>query len=145
MEAESNTHPRIHLASLGCAKNLVDSEKLLGRLATAGALVGAEADEADIVIVNTCGFIASAKEESIQTALDYSELRAEGSVKKLIVMGCMAERYADEVKSDLPDVDVFFGLHSHREILEACGLPLPEESDDARLLLIIDAATARFR
>ena len=135
MGAESNARPRIHLASLGCAKNLVDSEKLLGRLATAGALVGAEADEADIVIVNTCGFIASAKEESIQTTLDYSELRKTGRIKKLIVMGCMAELYADEMQADLPDVDVFFGLHSHREILKACGLLPIAESDDARLLL----------
>ena len=135
MGNESKSGPRIHLASLGCAKNLVDSEKLLGRLATAGALVGAEAEEADIVIVNTCGFIAPAREESIQTILDYSGLRKTGSIKKLIVMGCMAERYADELESDLPDVDIFFGLHSHREILEACELPPTAESDDARLLL----------
>jgi len=135
MGTESKPSPRIHLASLGCAKNLVDSEKLLGRLATAGAVVGAEADEADIVIVNTCGFIAPAKEESIQTILGYGDLRKTGSVKKLIVMGCMAELYADELKSDLPDVDAVFGLHSHREILEACGLLPTAESDDARLLL----------
>lgn len=135
MGTESKPNPRIHLASLGCAKNLVDSEKLLGRLATAGAVVGAKAEEADIVIVNTCGFIAPAKEESMQTILGYSDLRQKGSVKKLIVMGCMAELYADELASQLPDVDVFFGLHSHREILEACGLLPSEDSDDARLLL----------
>jgi len=113
----------------------VDSEKLLGRLATAGAIVGAPAEEADIVIVNTCGFIGPAREESIRTILDYSDLRTSGSIKKLIVMGCMAERYADALKSDLPDVDVFFGLHAHRDILEACGLLPNAESDDARLLL----------
>jgi len=135
MGSESKLGPRIHLASLGCAKNLVDSEKLLGRLATAGAMVGAPAEDADIVIVNTCGFIAPAKEESIQTILEYSSLRKTGNVKKLIVMGCMAERYADDLKSDLPDVDVFFGLHSHLDILKACGLLPAAESDDARLLL----------
>lgn len=135
MGNESNIGPRIHLASLGCAKNLVDSEKLLGRLATAGAVVGAPAEQADIVIVNTCGFIGPAKDESIQTVLDYSGLRKTGSIKKLIVMGCMAERYVDALESDLPDVDVFFGLHSHREILKACGLLPTAESDDARLLL----------
>ena len=135
MGSESKLGPKIHLASLGCAKNLVDSEKLLGRLATAGAMVGAPAEDADIVIVNTCGFIAPAKEESIQTVLEYSGLRKTGNIKKLIVMGCMAERYADDLKLDLPDVDVFFGLHSHLDILKACGLLPAAESDDARLLL----------
>lgn len=135
MGRESTSAPKIHLTSLGCAKNLVDSEELLGRLATAGALVGAPPEEADIIIVNTCGFIAPATEESIQTILEYSGFRKTGSVKKLIVMGCLAERYADALKSDLPDVDMFFGLHSHRDILKACGLPSPGESDDARMLL----------
>jgi len=135
MGRESISGPKIHLASLGCAKNLVDSEELLGRLATAGALVGAPPEEADIIIVNTCGFIAPAKEESIQTVLEYSAFRKTGHAKKLIVMGCLAERSADALKSELPDVDVFFGLHSHRDILEACDLPSSAESDDARMLL----------
>ncbi|TFH08751.1 MAG: 30S ribosomal protein S12 methylthiotransferase RimO, partial [Candidatus Atribacteria bacterium] len=135
MEPESTSAPRIHLASLGCAKNLVDSEKLLGRLATAGALVGAPAEEADIIIVNTCGFIGPARDESIQTVLEYSDARITGNAKKLIVMGCLPERYAQALKSDLPDVDLFFGLHSHQEILEACGLRVSEGKDDARLLL----------
>ncbi len=135
MTNESAVGPKIHLASLGCAKNLVDSEKLLGRLATAGAIVGAAAEEADIVIVNTCGFIAPAKAESIRTVLDYSDLRSSGRIKKLIVMGCMAQRYAESLEEQLPDVDVFFGLGSHRDILIACGLIPDAESDDARLLL----------
>jgi ribosomal protein S12 methylthiotransferase len=135
MGSASVSAPRIHLASLGCAKNLVDSEKLLGRLATAGALVGAPPEEADIVIVNTCGFIGPATKESIQTVLEYSGLRKAGDIKKLIVMGCLSERYADALKSDLPDVDMFFGLHSHVDILKACGLLASAESDDARLLL----------
>jgi len=135
MGNESTPSPRIHLASLGCAKNLVDSEKLLGRLATAGALVGASPEEADIIVVNTCGFIGSAKDESIQTALEYSDYRKTGDAKKLIVMGCLAERYSDALKSDLPDVDVFFGLHSHADILKACGLSPLEGTDDARMLL----------
>ncbi len=127
--------PKIHLASLGCAKNLVDSEKLLGRLATAGAVVGAPPEEADVIIVNTCGFIAPAKEESIRTVLEYGGLKRSGKNKKLIVMGCLPERHADALKADLPDVDVFFGLHSHADILDACGLSPMEETDDARLLL----------
>ena len=135
MGTKSTSEAKIHLASLGCAKNLVDSERLLGRLATAGALVGAAPEDADVIIVNTCGFIGPAREESIRTVLEYSGLRKTGNVKKLIVMGCLAERYADALKSDLPDVDVFFGLHSHLDILKACGLLPTAESDDARLLL----------
>jgi ribosomal protein S12 methylthiotransferase len=135
MGSKSNSHPKIHLASLGCAKNLVDSERLLGQLATAGALVGASPEEADIVIVNTCGFIGPAKEESIRTVLEYGESRRSGSVRKLIVMGCLSERYADALKSDLPDVDLFVGLHSHAAILKACGLSDAAAADDARLLL----------
>ena len=135
MASESIPGPKIHLASLGCAKNLVDSEKLLGRLATAGALVGASPEEADVIIVNTCGFIGPAKEESIRTVLEYGGFKRSGQNKKLIVMGCLAERYADTLRDDLPDVDVFFGLHSHSEILDACGLSPMGETDDARLLL----------
>jgi len=135
MSSESIPGPKIHLASLGCAKNLVDSEKLLGRLATAGALVGAPPEEADIIIVNTCGFIGPAEEESIRTVLEYGEFRRSGENKKLIVMGCLVERYADTLKDKLPEVDVFFGLHSHSEILDACGLSPMGETDDARLLL----------
>jgi len=135
MGHESTGGPRIHLASLGCAKNLVDSEELLGRLATAGALVGAPPEEADIIIVNTCGFIGPAKDESIQTVLEYTEFRKKGNVKKLIVMGCLTERYSNELKSEMPNVDVFFGLHAHADILEACGLSPIDESEDARMLL----------
>lgn len=135
MERESNAAPRIHLASLGCAKNLVDSEELLGRLATAGALVGAPPEEADIIIVNTCGFIGPAKDESIQTVLEYSGLRNKGNIQKLIVMGCLTERYADELRSEMPNVDVFFGLHAHADILKACELSPIDESEDARMLL----------
>lgn len=135
MGSESTPGPRVHLASLGCAKNLVDSEKLLGQLATAGALVGAPPEEADIIIVNTCGFIAPATEESIQTVVEYSGFRKTGATKKLIVMGCLVERYADSLKADLPNADVFFGLHSHADILKACGLSAPAESGDARMLL----------
>ena len=135
MGSKSIPGPKIHLASLGCAKNLVDSEKLLGRLATAGALVGAPPEEADVIIVNTCGFIGPAKEESIRTVLEYSGFRKTGGAKKLIVMGCLVERYADTLRADLPDVDIFFGLHSHPEILNACGLSPMGETDDARLLL----------
>ncbi|HDS29348.1 MAG TPA: MiaB/RimO family radical SAM methylthiotransferase, partial [Candidatus Acetothermia bacterium] len=126
--------PKVHLASLGCAKNLVDSEQLLGRLAAAGALVGAEAEDADILIVNTCGFIAPAREESMHAISEYAALRRDGPARTLIVMGCLGVRGAEQIRAAVPEVDAVVGLHAHEEILRVCGItPTPEE--DARLLL----------
>jgi len=125
---------RVHLASLGCAKNLVDSERLLGRLASAGALVGATADEADVIIVNTCGFIGPAKKESVETILEYLPLKKRDRRKRLFVMGCLAERYTDELRTELPEVDGVFRLDQHEAIVRACGLK-PDSEEDSRLLL----------
>jgi ribosomal protein S12 methylthiotransferase len=144
MKRRSTHGPRIHLASLGCAKNLVDSEKLLAQLATAGAIVGATADEADVIIVNTCGFIESAKQESIRTIRDYDEVRKVGDGRKLIVMGCLPERFGEELRAELPEVDAVVGLGAHDEILRLCELPASGDVDDARLLLT-PAHTAYLR
>lgn len=126
--------PRVHLASLGCAKNLVDSERILGRLAAAGAVVGAAADEADVIIVNTCGFIDSAKEESVETILRLAEYRKRGPCRTLIVMGCLAQRYAESLREQLPEVDGLFGLGEEEGIVRAAGLR-PERREPGRLLL----------
>jgi ribosomal protein S12 methylthiotransferase len=134
MKRERSTNLKVHLASLGCAKNLVDSETLLARLATAGAVVGASADEADVIIVNTCGFIQPAKQESIRTIEEYRDLRQTDDGKKLIVMGCLPERCGDELRAELPWVDAIVGLGAHDEILELCGLSASDH-EDARLLL----------
>jgi len=128
-------HPvRVHLASLGCAKNLVDSERLLGRLASAGALVGASAEEADAIVVNTCGFIGPAVAESRGTITEYLELKRRSPKVRLFVMGCLVERSEDELRAQFPVVDGFFGLHQQEELVEACGLTL-EEAENGRLLL----------
>lgn len=135
MERDHEAGLKVHLASLGCAKNLVDSERLLGRLATAGAWVGASPEEADVIIVNTCGFIAPAVDESLRTIAEYAVLRVNGSAKTLLVMGCLPERFKGELRARLPNgVDAVFGLHQQDEIVEACGLS-HETRDDARLLL----------
>jgi len=126
--------PRIHLASLGCAKNLVDSERLLARLATAGALVGADADEADIIIVNTCGFIAPATTESLETIRGYVSRKRAGTCRRLLVMGCLVEREGGDLRAEIPEVDGLFGLHEQEAVVAACGLD-PEPTDGARLLL----------
>ena len=127
--------PRVHLASLGCAKNLVDSERLLAKLAAAGAMVGAAPEEADVIVVNTCGFIRPAKEESIGAIVEYSRLKEEGSCRRLVVMGCLAERYAEELREGFPEVDAVFGIHQQEAVVAACGLVLPDTDDPGRLLV----------
>ena len=125
--------PRVHLASLGCAKNLIDSERILARFAAAGAIVGAPPEEAEIIIVNTCGFIEPAKRESIDTILDYARYKEEGDCQRLIVMGCLAQRYAEELRQGLPEVDGVFGLNQDGDILTACGFT--RTCDSGRFLL----------
>lgn len=101
---------KLALISLGCSKNLVDSEYYLGILSKRkGMELTSEVAEADIVIVNTCGFIGDAKEESIETILEVSELRETGNLKKLIVAGCLAQKYSEEILKELPEVDAVIG------------------------------------
>ena len=98
---------KLYLESLGCDKNRVDSEKLLSELLGKydGAEVTLDPSEADIAIVNTCSFIGPAKEESINTILDLAEYKKSGRLKKLIVAGCLVERYKDEIRKELPEID----------------------------------------
>jgi len=124
--------PRVHLTTLGCAKNLVDSERLLGRLGAAGAVVGAPPEEADVIIVNTCGFIQPAKEESLAAIADLARHRRRGPCRALLVIGCLAQRYADDLQRRLPDVDGVFGLGREEAVVRACGLAPGERG---RLLL----------
>ncbi len=102
---------KVGLMSLGCAKNLVDSEVMLGSLQREGYALTPDAAEADVVIVNTCGFIDKAKEESIEAILEMTELKKRGSLKKLIVSGCLSQRYSQEMAADLPEVDLFLGVN----------------------------------
>ena len=125
---------RVHLASLGCAKNLVDSERLLARLATAGALVGAPADEADVVLVNTCGFIDPARRESLSVIDDYVQLKEKRPDLKVFVLGCLVVHDRAALERNFPEVDGFFGIDEGMAIVRACGLA-GEETGDTRLLL----------
>jgi ribosomal protein S12 methylthiotransferase len=126
---------RVYLATLGCAKNLVDSERLMGALVSSGALIAASPEDADCLIVNTCGFISPAIDESIRTILKLARHKRDGEVaRKLIVTGCLAERYAQALRKQLPEVDAVFGLESFDRILHACGLKSKKESP-GRLLL----------
>lgn len=118
--------PKIALVSLGCSKNLVDSEKILGRLAQGRATFCQEPEMADVLIINTCGFVKDAKEESIDTILQMARLKEEGGLRKLIVTGCLAERYEEELLREIPEVDHVIGLENFDEIAELSGLTAPE-------------------
>ena len=110
---------KVLFISLGCDKNLVDSEEMLGLLTAKGYKITDDETEADIIVVNTCCFIHDAKEESIQSILEMSGYRTEGSCKALIVTGCLAERYRDEILTEIPEVDAVLGTASYAEIVTA--------------------------
>ena len=115
---------RINVITLGCSKNVFDSEQLMGQIKHNGAEVVHEqtAKKKDIVIINTCGFIDKAKQESIDTILEYQEAKASGKISKLIVMGCLSERYADDLRPEFPEVDGFYGTRNIPDILSDLGL-----------------------
>lgn len=110
---------QILFISLGCDKNLVDSEHMLGLLAKHGYQITDDETRADVIVINTCCFIHDAKEESIQNILEMSEYRKSGSCKALVVTGCMAERYRQEIQEEIPEVDAVLGTNSCDRILEA--------------------------
>jgi len=104
------TGPRIALVTLGCDKNTVDSERMMAALVGHGARVTGDPDGADVVIVNTCGFIQEAKEQSIETILEACDLKASGALKAVVAVGCLVQRYKDDLARDIPEVDVLMGL-----------------------------------
>ena len=107
----------VSMVSLGCAKNLVDSERMLAALEAGGYTLTADPADAEIAIVNTCGFIQSAKEEAIDTILELAELKKTGSLKKIVVTGCLAERYKEEVAEQFPEADAVIGIGDQPEIV----------------------------
>lgn len=119
----SENLPLVDIITLGCSKNLVDSEQLIRQFQALGYRVRHDAEEPDgkIVIINTCGFIGDAKEESINTILQIADLKKEGSVEKLFVMGCLSERYLSELSLEIPEVDKFYGKFNFMDILTDLG------------------------
>lgn len=126
----------VNIISLGCSKNLVDSERLLSQLRSAGYKVLHEDYEtpAEIVIINTCGFILDAKEESIDTIFSYIREKQKGKLEKLFVMGCLSERYREELTSEMPEVDGFFGVWELPAIMMALGSSLDRKLEHERIL-----------
>jgi ribosomal protein S12 methylthiotransferase len=110
------------MVSLGCPKNLVDSEVMLGLLARHGYELTPRAEDADVLVVNTCSFIEPAKQESINTILDMAEHKKSGSVKKLVVAGCLVERYRKQILKEIPEVDFVIGTNELERVLEACQM-----------------------
>ena len=107
--SQADADRTIHFVSLGCPKNRVDSEVMLGVAERAGYRHVTEAEEASVIVVNTCGFIDAAKKESIDTILELSGYKDSGSCQKLVVSGCLSQRYPDDLAADLPEVDHFLG------------------------------------
>ena len=121
-KSSPSASPTVGFISLGCPKNLVDSEVMMGLLDRAGARLTSHPEEAEILIVNTCSFIDTAKQESIDTILEMARHKTTGRAKKLIVAGCLVERYRDEIQKSIPEVDAVVGTGELESILAAAGL-----------------------
>ena len=121
---------KILFISLGCDKNLVDTEKMMGLLSESGYEFTDDEDEAEAVIVNTCCFISDAKQESINTLLEMAELRKEGKIRALIATGCLAQRYKDEIRKEIPEVDALVGIASIVDIKDALDEALKQNRKD---------------
>lgn len=137
VDASIQRKPRINVVTLGCSKNVHDSEVLMGQLKGNKMEVVHESDNVqqdDIVIINTCGFIDNAKQESIDTILEYSALKDEGKLKKVIVTGCLSERYKPELEKEIPNVDNYFGTNDLENLLKSVGADYKYELIGERLL-----------
>lgn len=136
---------RVGMISLGCAKNLVDGETMLGHLERAGIVLTADATRADVVLVNTCGFIDDAKRESIDSILEVVEAKKSGEVRRLVVTGCMAQAYAMDLKREIPEIDAFIGLDELERVTEAVRGELAAHIPDQRgALKVYDHSNPRI-
>ena len=127
---------KINIITLGCSKNTVDSEHLMAQLAAAGYVVvfDSERTDADVVVINTCGFIGDAKQESIEMILSAVAAKQEGRIERLFVIGCLSERYADELRAEIPEVDEYFGVKDWADIVKALGGEYSQELSTERVL-----------
>ena len=127
---------KINVITLGCSKNTVDSEHLMAQLAAAGYVVvfDSERTDADVVVINTCGFIGDAKQESIEMILSAVAAKQEGRIERLFVIGCLSERYADELRAEIPEVDEYFGVKDWVDIVKALGGEYSQELSTERVL-----------
>ena len=126
----------INVVTLGCSKNVVDSEHMMAQAEAAGWQVTFDSNStrAKVVVINTCGFINDAKTESIETILSFAAAKSAGRIERLFVMGCLSERYADELRAEIPEVDEFFGVKTFDGVLEALGVERKAEVETERVL-----------
>lgn len=137
MRTKSNHKPTVNVITLGCSKNMVDSEVMMGQLRANAFDVTHEKENAssDIVIINTCGFIDRAKEESINTILEYTDIKSKGAIKKLYVTGCLSERYKQELEVEIPEVDAYFGTMELPALLHKLGADYRHELIGERMFI----------
>jgi ribosomal protein S12 methylthiotransferase len=117
-----SSRPKVGFVSLGCPKNLVDSEVMMGMLVQSGAELIPRAEDADVIVVNTCSFIASAQQESVNTILEMARFKTDGRARKLVVAGCLVERFRDDIRKNIPEVDAVVGTGELEKILAAAGV-----------------------
>ena len=143
MSVETESPPKVGMISLGCAKNLVDAEIMLGSVVRSGMEITANAEDADVLVVNTCAFIDSAKEESIDAILEAHQQRGLGKKRgqKLIVSGCMSQRFSSELREALPEVDAFIGLDQVAELGAIVRKVIAGVGDQSRDNFVTDRPT----
>ena len=134
MKTKSLHRKKINLVTLGCSKNLFDSEVLMGQLRANGRDVEHEGQDGEVVVINTCGFIDNAKQESIDTILDYARLKEEGQVEKVYVTGCLSERYKEDLRQEIPDIDDWYGTRELPRLLKTLGADYKKELLGERIL-----------
>ncbi|MCL4278354.1 MAG: 30S ribosomal protein S12 methylthiotransferase RimO, partial [Ignavibacteriaceae bacterium] len=128
------TREKVSVITLGCAKNTVDSERLLKQLQLNNLDLRTNPSEADTVIINTCGFIEAAKEESINTIMSTVASKNSGITKRIFVAGCLSQRYRDQLEKEIPEVDVFFGTEDYQKIINELGGELKKNLLGERIL-----------
>ena len=132
--SEGTPRKKVGFVSLGCPKNLVDSEVMMGMLTQAGAQLTQHAEDAEIIVVNTCSFIDSAQQESVNTILEMAKHKANGHARKLVVAGCLVERFRDEIQKNIPEVDAVVGTGELEKILAAAGVASPDIDSPFKIL-----------
>jgi len=141
---KTKLNQKVGFVSLGCPKNLVDSEVMMGMLTQAGAQLTQRAEEAEVIVVNTCSFIESAQQESVNAILEMAKHKAEGRARKLVVAGCLVERFRDEIQKNIPEVDAVVGTGELQNILAAAGMaPSPAGDSPFKILTSRPEGNAR--
>src|SRR5579863_2984496 len=136
---------KVGFVSLGCPKNLVDSEVMMGLLARAGSVLTPRVEDADVIVVNTCSFIESAQQESVNTILEMAAHKTSGRAKKLVVAGCLVERFRDDIRKNIPEVDAVIGTGELEKILAATGMPPAVAKSDSPFVVLPSRAEGDAR